>query len=355
MSSYASNITVPDMAKRILAGNRIAITTHQKPDGDAMGSILALGRALAAKGKSIDLFVMGPVQDNMILLAGQTPFQRVETKPPGDDYDLIIVCDTGAWAQVEPLAPWLKRHHAHVLGIDHHSQGEDLAAFRIVEPKSVATAAVLVPILDEMKCELTAGAAVNHEGVAEALFAGLATDCGWFRFENAGPSAFSLAARLLSCGVNKSRLYEMLEETYRPQRLAIEARALTSLEFTRGGTVAIQSLRMEDFQITGATLEDVSGLVNTPMSVGAVRLSILLTQVEPGVTKISFRSKPAISGQHAAVGTHSHVPNPQSTFFDVNQLAAKFGGGGHIHAAGARVKLEIDAAKARVIETVNAA
>jgi len=187
-----------------------------------------------------------------------------------------------------------------------------------------------------MRCELTAGV----DGVAEALFVGLATDSGWFRYGNAGAEAFKLASRLLERGVDKSRLYQILEETHGPQRLALEARALASLEYFRGGSVAMQSLRMEDFQAAGASVEDLTGLVNTPMTVGPVRVSVLLSQSTPGMTKISFRSKPAPPG------------GGQHDFDDVNELANKFGGGGHVHAAGARISLDLEQARQTLLDTL---
>lgn len=335
MSDYASNTTIGQVAKRILSAQRILLTTHAKPDGDAIGATLGLARALKQKGKAAEIFLMGPVEPNLITIAGRTPFSLVENEPPQDDgFDLAIVTDTGAWNQLEPIAPWLRRHHDITIGIDHHARGDaDVATMRLVDPKAVSSTAMLVPLLDEMKCELTGGIG----GVAEALFVGLATDSGWFRYGNAGADAFTMAARLLSCGVDKARLYQILEETYGPQRLALEARALASLEFARGGSAAIQSLRLEDFQSTGASMIDLTGLVNTPLTVATVRVSILLSQTAPGVTKLSFRSKPPAPGADPA------------DFVDVNALAGEFGGGGHVHAAGARLNLVLDEAKARVI------
>ena len=336
MSDYASNTTIPQMAKRILAGRRILITTHARPDGDAMGSVLALARALTAKKKTADVFLMGPIESSLLTIAEPTPFRLVERDPPKDDYDLAIVTDTGAWSQVEPLGAWLKQRHDRVLGIDHHTRGDDIASMRLVDAKAVSTTAMLVPLLQHMQCELTGGAG----GVAEALFVGLATDSGWFRYGNAGVEAFELAAQLLERGVDKSRLYQILEETYGPQRLALEARALASLEYAGNGSVAIQSLRAEDFARAGASMDDLTGLVNTPMTVGTVRVSILLAQTTAGLTKVSFRSKPAAPGAGP------------SDFVDVNELAAKFGGGGHVHAAGARIKADIDQAKTMVLAAI---
>ncbi len=336
MNSYVSNTTIAAIAKRILQVERILVTTHTKPDGDALGSGLALVRALTAKGKSAHLYLMGPIEPNLLTLAARTPFRRVENEVPGDEYDLAIITDTGAWTQLELIAEWLKKNYAKAICLDHHTRGDDVAGLRFVNSDAVSATAIVLDLLDEMGCEITGGVG----GVAEALFTGLATDSGWFRYGNAGVGAFQMAARLLECGVDKSRLYQIIEETFGPQRLALEARALASLEYARNGAAAIQSLRMQDFQITGASSEDVTGLVNTPMTVGAVRVSILLTQTQVGQTKLSFRSKPAPPDG-----------DPQD-FVDVNVMANEFGGGGHVHAAGARINKDIDEAKAMVLSTL---
>jgi len=344
-TEYGSTATYADIARRIRSAARIAVVSHSKPDGDAVGSMLALKRAIDAMEdeqgesghKQVDMFLMGAIESNLLIVVGDTPYAQVEENPPGDDYDLILVVDTGAWSQLEPVESWLRRHHELVIGLDHHAWGDaDVASMRVVDASMASATQLLVPLLDELGCPLTGGVG----GVAEALFVGLATDTGWFRHNNAGAEVFSVAARLLSHGVDKSRLYQILEETHRPQRLALEARALGSLTYVLDDTVAIMALGMQDFHITGGSLEDLTGLVNMPMVVGRIRISILLAQIEPGLTKVSFRSKPPIPGYE------------DDGFYDVNKLAQQFGGGGHVHAAGARIEKEIDDARAAIITAV---
>ena len=146
-----------------------------------------------------------------------------------------------------------------------------------------------------------------------------------------------LAARLLDLGVNKTRLYQVIEETARPPRLALMARALTSLEFALDGAVAIMSLGPEDFRATGGAVHDISELVNVPMSVKAVRVAVLVAQTAPGRSKFSFRSKPAVPG------------SDNVALIDMNVLAQRFGGGGHVHAAGASVEMDVDDARAALL------
>jgi bifunctional oligoribonuclease and PAP phosphatase NrnA len=349
MNGYATNATFAQVAGRIAQAKSIMVTTHAKPDGDAVGAALALTRALQGMGKQADMFFAGPIEPPLYKTIGDTPFRKVEHQPPagGDAYDLVVILDTGSWPQLEPLAEYLKPRRERIVVIDHHPTGDaDLGSMRIVDPSSAASSQIVAALLDEMGIALTGGAG----GIAEALFVGLATDTGWFKYANAGPEAFALAARLLECGVDKPRLYQIIEENYEPRRLALEARALTSLEFARGGSAAIQLLRPADFAVTGGRVEDLTGLVNTPLTVGKIRVSILLSQTpdnqgsaslsKPPVTKISFRSKAA------------PPEGSNDDFVDVNALAARFGGGGHVFAAGARVNMDIDQARAAVIKAL---
>ncbi len=332
MNEYRSNATVEQIAGRICSAGRILLTTHVKPDGDAIGSALALQRALDQKGIGADIHLMGPLEPRLREVAGDTPIYLDRT-PPDDEHDLVIVMDTGAWSQLEPIADWLRRRHDRVIGIDHHAKGDLVASMRLVNLAAASTTQILAGVIEAMGCEITGGPG----GVAEAIFVGLATDTGWFRYANADAAAMRLAARLLDLGVDKSRLYQVIEETARPQRLALMARALTSLEFALDGTVAIMTLRPDDFRETAGAVQDISELVNVPMSVSAIRVSVLVSQTKSGSAKLSFRSKPAVPGSH-------HV-----ALIDMNLLAQRFGGGGHVHAAGASVDMDVDEARAALL------
>ena len=323
--SYTSNTTYAEVAQRINAAARLAIITHTKPDGDGLGAMLALKRCAPDPGK-IDLFVAGPIEPPLFVIAGDTPFHRATDASPGSDYDIILVVDTGARRQLEPFAEWLAEHRDRVIVIDHHSRGDDVSALRLVESNRSSVCSMIVDLLDELGWAITGGVG----GAAEALYAGIATDTGWFRYDNAQAPALKRAARLLEIGVDKSRLYQIIEETHPVERLALESRALASIEFACGGGVAIQSLHPYDFDETGCTVEHLTGVVNLPMITRQVRVSILLAEIEPGFTKMSFRAKPELNG---------------SGFVDVNQLAQRFGGGGHVHASGAKMDRPLDEAR----------
>ncbi|MFO0782289.1 MAG: DHH family phosphoesterase [Phycisphaerales bacterium] len=334
--SYATNTTHAAVAAALRTAKRPFVTTHYKPDGDALGSVLAMARALRHLGSQVQAVVAGPVDRTILGLAAEGEVQFVErgAVTPDAATDLALVVDTGARSQLEHLSNWLPANHAMVVGLDHHRSGDPIASRRIVDASCASTTQVLVPVLDELGVPLAQVGKPAQHSIAEALFAGLATDTGWFRFSSADERVFQLCARLLSHGVDKDRLYRMIEQGDAPGRPLLVARALRSLEYAGNHRIAIMRLTRQDFADTDTRVDDLAGLVNEPMSVGAVEVSVLLVQHDANLVKISFRSKP---------------PAKRGGWFvDVNHVAAHFDGGGHVHAAGARMQGTMDAVATRV-------
>ena len=336
--SYLTNTTVDDLARELRGASRVLVTTHQKPDGDALGSVLAVVRACQAIGVAAEGWVVDPCEGNLRSFEGATRVAHVHPRRPelpADAFDLAVVVDTGAWTQLEVIAPWLRARHDRVIGLDHHARGDQVAARRVVDVGCGSCTALLAHLVDALGVPLAAGADERGRGsIAEALYMGLATDTGWFRFPNARAAEFALAARLLEAGVDKDAMYQQIEQSSRAERVELQGCALSSLEMIASGRIALMRLRADDFAETGAMLEETAGIVNIPMEIAAVRASVLAVEdTQAGVIKLSFRSKPA---------------DDSGTFIDVNELASRFGGGGHVHAAGAKQQGTLDEVIARV-------
>jgi len=336
--SYATNSTIDALADELRRAQRVLVTTHQKPDGDALGSVLAVVRACRALGVAAEGWVVDPCEGNLRSFEGETKVAHIHPRRPelpDGGFDLVVVVDTGAWTQLEVLSPWLRERQAQVIGFDHHARGDAVASRRVVDVSCGSCTALLARLVDAMGVDLRSGCDARGRGsIAEALYMGLATDTGWFRFPNARAAEFALAARLLEAGVDKDSMYQQIEQSSRAERIELQGCALSSLEMLSGGRVALMRLRAEDFEETGAMLEETSGIVNIPMEIAAVRASILAVDDRAaGVIKLSFRSKPA---------------DDAGAFIDVNELASRFGGGGHIHAAGAKQQGTLDEVIARV-------
>lgn len=327
---YQPNVSLEQIAADLKGETcrSVLLTTHAKPDGDALGSVAALAEALVRCGRAVECRVMPPVPRNLRFLMGpgQWVVHDEHTPPPAVEPDRIIVVDTGARSQLQPLIDWIEARRDRVIVIDHHLHGDDIAARRFVDGQAAAACEIVADLVDAL------GVPVD-EAMGQALFTGIASDTGWFRFSNVRGKTHRLAARLLELGIDHSDLYARTEQGERPEKLALMTRALASTRLIADGRAAVMSLRESDFADTGARPDETERFVDLPQAVSDVQVVALL--VEQGeLTRLSLRSKP---GDDAV---------------DVNQLAQQFGGGGHARAAGAKVDQPLSTIESRLIEAI---
>jgi len=342
-----STIDLDAAAARIAAaGGPVLVLTHAKPDGDAFGSVVALVTAVRRGGGAAFGVLVPPVPAALAARPGAALVSvwhdgaGVAAWPvPPDDVALFVVVDTGAWSQVGPLRDVVEPRLDRTLVIDHHLSGDIAAADRLVDGAAAAACEVIAELIKRLPVGSDAhpdtGLAVDPLAdpvIGEALFMGIASDTGWFRYSNVRPATLELAATLIRAGVDHADLYQRLERAERPEKLALLTRALQSLTYVAGGRAALMSLRPADFVQTGAAPEETEGLIDLPQRVAGVRVTVLLTESpvpvgEPPLTRMSFRSR--------------HAADPADTV-NVADLAAQLGGGGHARAAGAKAARPVD-------------
>lgn len=331
MSDYQSNTTLAAIAERLREVDSVLITTHSKPDGDALGSLVALGRAMQLLGKSVERRVLPPLPPMLAFLAGEAPLtvHEGEALKRIPEPDAVVVVDTGAWSQLSDLRAWLEPRRAKTIVVDHHLHGDDVGALRFIDAGAAAAAEPIAALIDEL------GVGFDPT-IGNGLFVGIASDTGWFRFSNTGPQTHRLAARLQELGVDHAALYRRLEQAERPQKLALLQRAMNNLELVAGGRAAVITLRAEDFNASGARDDETERLIDLPQMVGDVEIVALLVEADNG-TRMSLRSKPG-----------PEAPN-------VNELARGFGGGGHARAAGAKSDEQIESLLPKVVDAIEGA
>ena len=309
--------------------DRVVLTTHVKPDGDAMGSLAALRRWLLAEGKRVETIVPTPTPpryafldpDGTVQVAGQDAEAAAEDPP-----DLVCIVDTGTWQQlagVEAIVKGARR----VLIIDHHRTQDVPAQAALVDAEAAATAILVHDLLVE------AGAAIDAE-TATYLFAGLAMDTDWFRLPTSGAETLRLAARLVEAGAKPHLLYEQLYWNNDLTKMHLAGLAVAGLRPALGGCVMVMRLTQAMFRQTATKADDTENLINECMKVRGVQVGILLTDGGTGEVHVSLRSRP---------GT------------DVLGVAERFGGGGHRYAAGARVPGTLDEVEAQILDAVGQA
>ncbi|MDH3585107.1 MAG: DHH family phosphoesterase [Phycisphaerae bacterium] len=229
--SYESTATLPEIAATLRAANCVVVTTHAKPDGDALGSLLALSRALEVLGKDVQRWVMPPVPRSLKFLTEGVQMHShggPEDPLPAPEPDAIVIVDTGAWTQLEPLRHWIEPRAERTIVLDHHLMGASFAPQRHIDPQAAAAAEVVAELIDVLGCDYDAT-------ICRSLYVALATDTGWFRFSNTRPRTHELAARLLRGGVDHADLFSRLEQSERVQKLALMIRAMDSLKLVAGG------------------------------------------------------------------------------------------------------------------------
>lgn len=343
-AGWTSNTGLAQIAEWLASGERILVLTHTKPDGDAVGSTLAVARALRHQRASREVCVWysGPLPTwlNDVARPGETRGFGDITPRDVQPFDRILILDTGSWPQLDYAGDALRARRSDTAFIDHHRHGDpDISPRRFVDP---SCAAACQPAADLVKVLLKLDSPMKiPRDVAEPLYLGLATDTGWFRHSNVTPAVMYLASLLLHTGVDAARLYTNVEQRDRAARPMLLGRALASLRFLAGGKAAVALLRQRDFDECNGEQADIHGFHDPILAVDGLQVAAVLSEADgpPNpLTKASFRSKAA---------------GPKT--IDVNALAQRFGGGGHIQAAGARLRTDPDSALAQISKAIEEA
>jgi phosphoesterase RecJ-like protein len=289
--------------------DKLLLTTHENPDGDALGSLLAMHRMLEQLGKD-SLMYMSPDEFPLPWEYRGFSFEGLVGTPPADIAERTIVfLDCGNIDRMP--VDFLQAEGLHILNIDHHHDNTRFGTVNLVWPDASSTAEMVWRLSKELDVEIT-------PGIADALYVGLVTDTGRFMYENTSPDAHRMAAELIEAGVQPHQVYRRLWEDLPFRRLQLLQRALASVERHDDGAMTIAHLTKQDYEVTGALETDSEGVVDHMRAVEGTRVAVLvrelLSEDREGMRKVSLRA------------TDGSV--------DVSRLARGFGGGGHPQAAG---------------------
>jgi len=300
---------VRTILNKIDAAQRILVTAHVGPDGDALGSTLALALALREMGKEVVAFNRdGIVAPFSFLPGANTLVATLDGQAP---FDLGFVLDAGELKRVGvDIRPMCRD----LVNIDHHPFSETFGSVNYLDEEAAATALLIRRILAEAGHPLSLP-------VATCIYVATLSDTGSFRYSNANPEAFAVASELIGVGIDAWDVSARLYETQPLQRLKLLGEALQTLTVSRCGRFAWLAVTADMFQRCHATAEHTDGFVNYPRSIEGVEVAIFYRQTDPGSFKVGFRSKGKV---------------------DVGALSRELGGGGHHNAAGAQVDGSLD-------------
>jgi phosphoesterase RecJ-like protein len=320
----------------ILSGcKRVLVTTHVRPDGDALGTCAALVLGMRKVGIDAQALLLShlPTKYSFVFADSDVPFYEIGQEPPSpngrrppadllEGFDALLIADTGTWSQLPGLKEFLAGWTKPKLVLDHHLTQEDWADHKLVVTDAAAAAEIAAELLAAWEIPL-------DKAIATPLYVAITSDTGWFQFSNTRPYTLRLAATLMEAGVDTDALYKRLYQSERPQRLALQTRALDSLQLDCGGQLAVMRLSQDDFAKAGAAVTDTEAAVNLPLQIATVQTSMLFTHApEGGPIRVSLRSKGGM---------------------DVAHFAQQFGGGGHARAAGLKVEGQLDDVVERVV------
>jgi len=300
----------------IRSADRFLLTTHEGPDGDALGSLLAMQGILTQLGKDSVMFLPAkefplPVEYRFL------PLTDVFHEPPADIVDRVLIfLDCGNIDRMP--VDFLHRDGARVLNVDHHHDNTRFGDVNVVDTEASCTAEIVLELSKRLGAELT-------PSIASALYVALVTDTGRFSYENTDASAHRMAAELIEAGVDVDDTYRRLYERVPVEKLRLLARALDKIERFDGGRLAITYIGAEDYRASGADEVLVEGIIDYVRGLDGTALAAVVRDKTDGgraARKVSLRS------------TDGSV--------DVSAIARKHGGGGHRRAAGFGTDLPYD-------------
>jgi phosphoesterase RecJ-like protein len=316
----------------IHSASKILLTIHQRPDGDCIGSALAMRQILLHLGKEVRIIAPHKTPPTLAFLDPHRYITALEDMTEEDkNYmqtaDLFFVLDTSSWAQLGDMAEPFRKSSSKKIVLDHHIKGDKIGDENFIDPSAEAAGTLVVQAADALGVPLTAE-------VAQPAFVALATDTGWFRFSSVSPETFRTAGKLVEAGVQADVMYRELYEQESLGRIRLMGRTLSKAESHLDGQIMVTWILLEDFAAAGAHSSDSEDIVNMLLQVRGSKMAVLISELKDKTFKVSFRSRCSV---------------------DCSILAAQFGGGGHKQAAGATLLLPFERVKQTLIETMTKA
>lgn len=303
-----------DIAAWVQRHGRLMLFSHRRPDGDALGSLLAFALLSKRLSVSSEIFLFEPLPPRFAFLGESTAWNvwSEASATALSAADGIVILDTCSFSQLDPIAKLLPAAPP-TLVIDHHATSDAIGVrpsdLRWIDPQAGAACLLLTEWAIQSGIEI-------DQPLAEALFAGIATDSGWFRFSNADERMLRAAAVLVAAGARPNELFMAIQQQEPAAKLRLSGQALARMELHDDDRIAVMQLRTADFKSVGADHTMTDEMVNEPLRISSVLASFLFVEQEDGVIRANLRSKHTL---------------------DVARLAQTFGGGGHARAAGARL------------------
>ncbi|MFA5523365.1 MAG: bifunctional oligoribonuclease/PAP phosphatase NrnA [Tissierellales bacterium] len=301
--------------------HNICITSHINPDGDSIGSVLALGLALINKGYSnITLLIPDEIPKNLLFLPGLDLIQReiISTK-----IDVLIALDCGDLGRIGINKASLESLDF-IINIDHHVTNSRFGHINIINPDSSSTGEIIYEILEFMNVKL-------NKDIATSLYVAISSDTGSFKYDNTTPDTHFIASKLLNLGIDINLININLYQSRSIYKTNLLIDSLNTLELFQDGKLASVIVTREMIKRSNATINDADTIIDFIRDIEGVEVACIFKEIEDNVVKVGLRSK---------------------NYVDVSKIAKKFNGGGHIKASGCTLYSSIEEGKIQILNEI---
>lgn len=315
-------MTLDNIKEEIDKAEKIVILTHENPDGDAIGSGLAMYNALKDYGKNPDIII--PEYSKIFKFLPGT--SEIKKESNIEKYDLAISVDCATIKMLNGFAKYFENAKMKV-NIDHHGTNTMFGTYNYVNPAAPACAQVLLVVLEYFGIEVT-------KDIGTCILTGIITDTGGFKYEGVTADTFEFVSWLLNKGVNVSKIYKSVLQTKTKANFELTRIATDRIEFLEDGKVSFTYITKEDEKSVNASQGDKEGIVEVGRDVEGVEVSVLVTETDKGI-RCSLRS---------------------NDYVNVSDVCLAFGGGGHVKAAGCTIQgCTIEQAKEKLLRQIRTA
>jgi phosphoesterase RecJ-like protein len=302
----------------------VLVVSHANPDGDAIGSLIAMGLALKAIGKKTTLYNESSIPAVYRFLPA---VKSVVREIGNQNFDTAVILDCGGLERIGEAVSMVRRIPV-IINIDHHATNAGFGNLQLIDTSACATAEIVYRLIKQLSVSI-------DENIATSIYTGILTDTGSFRFSNTNKAAFAICEEMMALGVDPYKIAQRVYGTYSLGRIKLLNLALDSIEISYNGRLSIMTLTQNMLKKTRTQSEDVDGLINYARRIEDVKVAALIQEYQNG------------DGTSETCGNY-HVSLRSDGTIDVAEIASSFGGGGHSSAAGFNIESTLTDLKLKI-------
>ena len=309
---------------KLKAAKTVAVTGHMRPDGDCIGSQLAVAYALKNSGKKVTVFNQDIMPKKLAFL---DPRRILSTPKNPIPYDCVVATDCANYGRIGTVCDAISKGKI-LINIDHHASNSRYGDINWIDPKSASSGELVFRLIKQANWTIT-------PVIADCLFTAISTDTGSFQYATTRPSTYQTAAELVKRGANVARICEEVYQSYPLSRVKLQKHLYNSFKLAERNQIAYFWIRKIDYKKAGANPDESEGLIDHIRDIQGVKVACLFEEIKPEITRVSLRSK---------------LPE-----LDASRIAVSFGGGGHQSAAGARISGKQQTVQQQVLSAIKKA